>query len=249
MLAWAERQAAKGRIGYLGFSFHDELDVFKEIVDSYDGWTFCQIQYNYLDEYYQAGKDGLKYAASKRLGVVIMEPLAGGLLAVNPPADIQREWQKAKVKRSASDWGLQWVWNQPEVSVALSGMNSLQQVEENLQSANHSGPNTLTQQEIDMLSKSRELFLQFGYIGCTKCHYCIHCPQSIDIPLTLAFLNEYSRRRREPEEQDRIKREYVQAVPDEQRASNCLHCGQCEAICPQHLPVRKLLSEAAACFK
>jgi predicted aldo/keto reductase-like oxidoreductase len=220
MLAWAERQAAKGRIGYLGFSFHDELDVFKEIVDSYDGWTFCQIQYNYLDEYYQAGKDGLKYAASKGLGVVIMEPLAGGLLAVNPPADIQREWQKAKVKRSASDWGLQWVWNQPEVSVALSGMNSLQQVEENLQSANHSGPNTLTQQEIDMLSKSRELFLQFGYIGCTKCHYCIHCPQSIDIPLTLAFLNEYSRRRREPEEQDRIKREYVQAVPDEQRASN-----------------------------
>ncbi len=240
----AERQVAEGRLGYLGFSFHDELDVFKEIVDSYN-WTFCQIQYNYLDENYQAGKSGLKYAAAKGLAVVVMEPLAGGLLAVNPPAEIQKEWEKAEVKRSAPDWGLQWVWNQPEVSVALSGMNALHQVQENLKSANHSGVNTLNQREIEFLAKARELYLQCGYIGCTKCRYCGHCPQGIDIPVTLAFLNEYSKKRREPESQTEIKERYTQTVEFERRASNCLHCGQCEAICPQHLPVRRLLSEAA----
>lgn len=245
ILDWAQRQIAEGKISHLGFSFHDELDVFKEIVDGYD-WTFCQIQYNYLDEHYQAGVDGLKYAAKKGLAVVVMEPLAGGLLAVKPPAEIQQEMDKADVKRSAPDWGLQWVWNQPEVSVALSGMNSMAQVQENLESANHSGVNSLTQQELAILSKSRELFLKCGYIGCTKCRYCSHCPQSIDIPVTIAFLNEYASKRREPAAQEKIKQQYAAAVPSEQRASNCIHCGQCEAICPQHLPIRRLISEAAA---
>lgn len=246
MLSWAEKQVAKGKLGYLGFSFHDEFHAFKEIIDGYDGWTLCQIQYNYLDENYQAGKTGLKYAASKGLAVVVMEPLAGGLLAVNPPADIQIEMQNAQAKRSAPDWGLQWVWNQPEVSVALSGMNAMQQVEDNLASANHSGPNTLNPQELQMLSKAKELYQQRGYIGCTKCRYCAHCPQSIDIPVTLAFLNQYATKRREPATQEKIKAQYRETVPSERRASNCLHCGQCEVICPQHLPVRKLLSEAAA---
>lgn len=244
MLAWAEKQIAKGRISYLGFSFHDELDVFREIVDYYD-WAFCQIQYNYIDEQYQAGREGLRYAASKGLAVVVMEPLAGGLLAVNPPVDVQKEWDKAEVKRSAPDWGLHWVWNQPEVSLALSGMGTMQQVIDNISSADHSGVNTLSEKELAMLAKSRELFLQYGYIGCSKCRYCNKCPQSIDIPVTLAFLNEYSSKRREPTEQEKIKERYLEAVPDERRASNCLHCGQCEAICPQHLPVRRLLSEAA----
>lgn len=246
MLEWAQRQIAKGRIGYLGFSFHDNLEAFKEIIDDYPDWTFCQIQYNYLDENYQAGKSGLKYAATKGLAVVVMEPLAGGLLAVQPPAEIRAEWDKSGIKRTAPDWGLQWVWNQPEVSLALSGMNSLAQVKENLVYADHSGPNKLSQKELTALSRSRELFQKCGSIGCTKCHYCIQCPKSIDIPLTLSYLNEYSTKRREPSAQQEIKRRYLAAVPQEQRANVCLHCGQCEAICPQHLPVRKLLSEAAA---
>jgi predicted aldo/keto reductase-like oxidoreductase len=246
MIAWAEKQVAKGRLGYLGFSFHDELEVFKEIVDSYDKWTLSQIQYNYLDEKYQAGKAGLKYAASKGLAVVVMEPLSGGMLAVNPPAEIQKEWKKAGIRRSAADWALQWVWNQPEVSVALSGMNAMQQVIENVESANKSGPNSLNPKEINLLSKARELYHKRGYIGCTKCRYCSHCPQSIDIPVTLAFLNQYSTMRKDPATQSKIKKEYTNAVPSARRASNCLHCGQCEAICPQHLPVRKLLSEATA---
>jgi uncharacterized protein len=245
MLGWAERQIAKGRIGYLGFSFHDELEVFKEIVDAYDDWTFCQIQYNYLDEHYQAGKSGLQYAASKGLAVVVMEPLAGGLLAVNPPEQIQAEWQKTGVQHSPPDWALQWVWNQPEVSLALSGMNSLQQVDENLASACNSGPNTLTTPELEVLLKSRQLYLECGHIGCTKCRYCSKCPQGIDIPVNLAFLNDYSAKRREPQMQDKIKAQFKQTVPAKQWANNCIHCGQCEAICPQHLPVGKLLSEAA----
>ncbi len=244
MIKWAEKQVAKGRLGYLGFSFHDELEVFKEIIDSYEGWTFSQIQYNYLDEKYQAGKAGLKYAASKGLAVAIMEPLSGGMLAVNPPAEIQEEWDKAELKRSAADWALQWIWNHPEVSVALSGMNAMQQVIDNVKSANRSGPNTLNQKEIELLSKTRELYHKFGYIGCTKCRYCSHCPQTIDIPAALAFLNQYSTICKDPQMRTKIKKEYAKAISPSRRASNCVRCGQCEAICPQHLPIRKLLSEA-----
>jgi uncharacterized protein len=245
ILNWAEHQIAKGKIKHLGFSFHDELPFFKKIIDAYD-WTFCQIQYNYLDETYQAGKEGLKYAASKGLAVIVMEPLAGGLLAVNPPTEIQQEWKKATTKRSAADWALQWIWNQPEVALALSGMNSLQQLKENLKSANQSGINTLTKQDVAILTKSKELFLKQGFIGCTKCRYCSKCPQNIDIPATLAFLNQYHAKRREPDAQEKTKQKYTQTVPPKKRASNCLQCGQCETVCPQHLPVRRLLAEAAS---
>jgi len=247
ILGWAERKVEEGKIAYLGFSFHDEYKVFREIVDAYN-WVFCQIQYNYLDEYYQAGKAGLEYAAGKGLAVVVMEPLAGGLLAVQPPANVQRLWDATGVKRSAADWALRWVWNHPEVSVALSGMNTMSQLQENLASAEASGVNMLTPEEISVLTKSRELFQNLGYIGCSKCRYCIHCPQSIDIPLTLGFLNEYAMKRRLPSEQERIKESYLKAVPDGRRANNCLRCGLCEQVCPQHLPVRKLISEAAAAF-
>jgi len=243
MIEWAEKQVAKGRLGCLGFSFHDELEVFKEIIDGYDGWSLSQIQYNYLDEKYQAGKAGLKYAASKGLAVSVMEPLSGGMLAVNPPAEIQKEWKDADIERSAADWALQWVWNQPEVSVVLSGMNAMYQVTENLESANKSGPNSLSPKELELLSKTSELYRRCGYIGCTKCKYCSHCPQNIDIPTSLSFLNQYSVICKDSQTQSKIKKEYADVVPENRRASNCIRCGQCEAICPQHLPIRSLLSE------
>ena len=242
MLDWAERQVARGRIGYLGFSFHDEFDVFKEIVDGYDLWTFSQIQYNYLNVNYQAGVAGLKYAASKGLAVSIMEPLSGGMLAVNPPMPIQKEWKKADTPRSPSDWALQWIWNQPQVSVALSGMNAIQQVKDNLASACKSGVNTLTEKELTLVARASELYQKCGYIGCTKCRYCSHCPQNIDIPAALAYLNKFSTAHND-EDRAKMKQEYCDAVGLDRRASNCQSCGQCEAICPQHLPVRKLLSE------
>jgi uncharacterized protein len=246
MIGWAERQIAKGKLGHLGFSFHDELEVFKEIVDGYDDWTFSQIQYNYLDEKYQAGKAGLKYAASKGLAVVIMEPLAGGMLAVNPPELIQKEWRKASVQRTPADWALQWIWNQPEVSLALSGMNAMQQVKDNIESACNSSPNNLNQAELNLLRKTGELYHTWGYVGCTKCHYCSHCPQNIDIPTSLAFLNEYFTINKDAKTEDQIKKRYTRTVPKARRSGNCIGCGKCEAICPQHLPVRRLLSEATA---
>ena len=213
MLKWAEQKIAEGKIGHLGFSFHDEFDVFKEIVDRYDNWTLSQIQYNYLDENYQAGKRGLQYAASKGLAVSIMEPLAGGLLAVNPPSEIQNQcWNQADKKRSASEWALSWVWNQPEVSVALSGMNAKPQVEENLHSASHSSPNMLTSRELELVCRARELFHEVGYIGCTGCRYCGHCRQNVDIPSILSLLNEYSSKRRSPEIQQTIRQKYAETV-------------------------------------
>jgi len=247
MLKWAEQKIAEGKIGYLGFSFHDEFDVFKEIIDGYSNWTLSQIQYNYLDENYQAGKRGLQYAASKGLAVSIMEPLAAGLLAVNPPSEIQEQcWNKAERKRSASEWAFSWVWNQPEVSVALSGMNTKEQVEENLQSASRSAPNMLTSKELRLISRAKELFHEVGYIGCTGCRYCGHCRQNVDIPSILSLLNEYSSKRRSPETQQSIRQKYAQTIPANQRASRCRQCGRCEAVCPQHLPIRRLLSEASA---
>ena len=188
----------------------------------------------------------MKYAASKGLAVVIMEPLAGGMLAVNPPAQIQKELSKASVQRAPADWALQWIWNQPEVSLALSGMNAMKQVVNNVESASKSAPNNLDSKEIELLRKAGELYGKVGYIGCTKCRYCSHCPQNIDIPTSLAFLNQYSTIPKNPKTEAKIKQEYSQVVPQTRRASNCIRCGQCEAVCPQHLPVRKLLSEATS---
>jgi uncharacterized protein len=244
IIEWAKNKIAQGQIGHLGFSFHDEYEVFKEIIDGYDGWDFCQIQYNYLDEHYQAGKAGLQYAAQKGLAVIVMEPLAGGILAVKPPAEIQREWDRTGKRRAPADWALQWVWNQPEITMLLSGMNALTQVQENLASAQNSGSNTLTPTELNALSRSRELFQQVGYIGCSKCHYCNKCPQGIDIPLNLSYLNQYASKRSAPKAQEKLKQKYLKEVTVAQRANNCIHCGQCENLCPQHLPIRKLLKEA-----
>ncbi|XHH09425.1 MAG: aldo/keto reductase [Candidatus Bathyarchaeia archaeon] len=247
VIRWAEEKISQGKIGYLGFSFHDDFEVFKEIVDSYN-WTMCQIQYNYLDETYQAGKRGLQYAASKAIAVSIMEPLAGGLLAVNPPKEIKEQWSKASKKRSAADWALTWIWNHPEVSTALSGMGSMQQLKENLQTADRSEPNSLTIQELDLITKSRDLYLEVGYIGCTCCRYCTACKQGVDIPAILALLNESATKRGNTDFQEQIKRKYAETIPEEKRANHCQNCGACEEICPQHLPIRKLLAEAVSSF-
>ncbi len=249
MLDWAKTNVAKGRIGHLGFSFHDKLEVFKEIVDGFDGWDFCQIQYNYLDPNYQAGKAGLHYASSKGLAVSIMEPLAAGTLAVNPPADIQKIWDKCETKRPPVQWALGWVWNHPEVSVALSGMNTMEQVKENIEAAENSATK-LTLPELELVSKAASLYAQCGYIGCTKCRYCAYCPKTVAIPEILALLNEWSTaKRRGVEIREELNEKYRRTIPLAKWASNCVKCGQCEQRCPQHLPVRKLLSEASSMFE
>jgi predicted aldo/keto reductase-like oxidoreductase len=240
VLAWAERALTDGRIRHLGFSFHDSYDVFREIVDGYDNWTMCQIQYNYMDEDYQAGVRGLQYAAAQGLAVVVMEPLRGGLLAGTVPEQVQRLWDIAAVRRTAADWALQWVWNQPEVSLALSGMSTLQQVEENLASAARSAPGSLTTEELALIAQARETYLALCQIPCTDCRYCQPCPNGVAISRIFEIYNEATMY----DATARSRMAYQQWVREEERANCCLECGECEAKCPQGIQIMDWLDKA-----
>lgn len=245
VLDWAERQIDEGRIKYFGFSFHDEFEIFKEIIDGYSKWTLCQIQYNYIDTESSRrgpGTTGLKYAASKGLAVVVMEPLRGGLLAVKPPREVQEIWDRADVKRSPVEWALLWVWNHPEVSVALSGMSTMEQVIENIQIADRAGSNIFTAKDLEIIARVRERYLQYGFIGCTGCRYCMPCPQNVRIPEILAFYNRFLKTSNEGERRQ-IAKEYFAIIPQKEGVEVCIKCGACEKKCPQSLPIRKLLSD------
>lgn len=230
VLEWAERAIADGRIGYLGFSFHDDYDAFKMIVDAYNKWTFTQIQYNYMDIENQAGTRGLRYAASKGLAVIIMEPILGGRI-VDPPQSIQLLWQTAETKRKPADWALQWVWDQPEVSLVLSGMSNLQQVKENIASAANSGISSLSMDELKLVAEVREEYDHLSPIPCTKCEYCLPCPSGVNIPRNFEIYNQgamYGKL-------DHAQTAYRNWLPAEENASNCLDCKECEELCPQHI--------------
>ncbi|MGQ9554784.1 MAG: aldo/keto reductase [Anaerolineae bacterium] len=232
VLPWAEGAIRDGRIGYLGFSFHDDLATFKEIIDAYDKWTFCQIQYNYMGEEDQAGTEGLQYAAGKGLAVVIMEPLLGGSL-VNPPAPVQALWDTAPVKRNAANWALQWLWNKPEVSVVLSGMSTMAQVQDNLASADASGVGLLSEAELALVSKVRDTYRNLKPIPCTGCEYCMPCPQGVNIPRNFAIYNQgmmYNTA-------ESSREEYNKWLDANARASLCIQCRQCEPKCPQHIEI------------
>lgn len=232
VIPWLEKARADGRITYLGFSFHDDLSVFKSIVDAYQGWDFCQIQYNFIDQAYQAGRKGLQYAAERGLGVVIMEPLRGGRLA-EPPAAVQDLWDEAPIFRSPVDWALQWLWNQPQVSLVLSGMSTLQQVEENAASASLSGPNSLAESEVKLVAKVKKTYESFALIPCTRCGYCIPCPEGVDIPRVLHLYNDglmFDKMQRSAED-------YQRWVPQENKADLCVVCGECQEKCPQDIAI------------
>ncbi len=232
VLSWAEKAKADGRIVQLGFSFHDEFAVFKSIVDAYDEWDFCMIQYNFMDQEYQAGKKGLKYAANRGMGVVIMEPLRGGRL-IDPPQPIQDLWNQANVKRSPAEWSLQWLWNQPEVSLVLSGMSTLEQVKENVISASRSGVGSLLENELDLVSSVKKTYEEFALIPCTNCGYCIPCPEGVDIPRILKIYNDGIM-------YDKVKNaaeDYNMWVPEENKGNLCVVCRECEEKCPQDIPI------------
>jgi uncharacterized protein len=238
VLEWAEKRMAEGSIRHLGFSFHDDHDAFKTIVDAYD-WDFCQIQYNYMDIENQAGVKGLRYAAAKDIAVVIMEPLLGGKLAAKPPEEVQKLWDQAPVKRSPADWALQWLWNQPEVATVLSGMSTLQQVEENLASASISGVGSLSSQEEALVDKVRATFNQLCLISCTSCQYCQPCPNEVNIPLMFELYNAghmYG-------VLEEVRKAYQGRIPKNMLADQCTKCRECEDKCPQHLPICDLLED------
>jgi predicted aldo/keto reductase-like oxidoreductase len=239
VLNWAEKAMADGRIGHLGFSFHDRYQVFQEIVDAYDQWTFCQIQYNYMDEEHQAGTKGLKYAADKGLAVVVMEPIRGGQLARNLPQAVMELFDSAARKRSPADWALQWVWSHPEVSLVLSGMSTLEQVKQNVASASQSGPGTLRADELALIARVRDKYRELCPIPCTQCQYCLPCPSGVNIPRVLEIYNEaimYNDRRR--------ARALYNWLKEEERADSCTQCAQCEELCPQEIEIVKWLAQA-----
>ncbi|GKX31752.1 aldo/keto reductase [Vallitalea longa] len=243
VLDFLESIVKDGRVKHVGFSFHDELSLFKEIVDSYD-WDFCQIQYNYLDENYQAGTEGLKYAKAKGMGVVIMEPLRGGNLSKKVPDDIKAIWDKADIKRSPAEWALKFIFNHPEVDVVLSGMNEMEHIEENIRIASETTPNSLTDKEIQLINNVKEEYKNKIKVGCTKCAYCMPCPKGVDIPACFSLYNESSMF-----DFDMAKLEYSKFVKKENKASACIECGQCEEKCPQHLNIREKLKEVEELFE
>jgi hypothetical protein len=233
----------QGKIINAGFSFHGLAEEFNGIVDDYD-WTFCQIQYNYLDTKNQAGKAGLKYAASKDMAVIIMEPLRGGNLAKTPPPSVQELWAKAEHKKTPVGWSLSWIWNHPEVTVVLSGMNNDDHINENLALAEKAQPNSFSEKEKKLVGKAAAEFRRVMKVGCTGCQYCMPCPSGVNIPSCFDWYNS-----RHTFKDKKAKLWYLfqngGIVTDKPSlASVCTQCEECLEKCPQQLLIPDLLSDA-----
>jgi predicted aldo/keto reductase-like oxidoreductase len=241
LLDRAEKARDRGKIVNLGFSFHDNFAAFKKIVDGHDGWDFCQIQYNYMDTENQAGTKGLKYAASKGLGVVVMEPLLGGRLA-NPPRTILEIIRSDRKKRAPADMALQWIWNQPEVSLVLSGMNTLGQVRGNVKSASASGVGSFGTVDLRLIDRIKKKYREMVPIPCTECSYCMPCPNGVDIPRNFEIYNNgYIH-----EDMRTARNTYERFVPKKERASACVQCKRCERKCPQKITISEWMPKVHA---
>ena len=241
LLERAEKAIRDGRIGHLGFSFHDRYDSFPEIVAGYDQWTFCQLQYNYMDTANQAGTKGLQYAAAKGLAVIVMEPLLGGKLA-NPPQAVREIFDRSGIKRSPAEWALQWVWNQPEVSLLLSGMSSMGQVTENLDSAGRSSSGSFGAEELQLIEEVRRKYQERTTIPCTGCSYCLPCPNGVNIPRIFSMYNDGFKH----EDLQAARSAYGRFLPENERAGACIQCKGCEEKCPQKIPISEWLTKARA---
>jgi uncharacterized protein len=220
---------------------------FKRIVDEYH-WTFCQIQYNYLDENHQAGTAGLQYAAAKGLGVIVMEPLRGGNLSSVVPPDVKAIWNEAEVRRTPTEWALRWIWNRPEVTVILSGMNEEAHIRENLAIANTACANVLTGKELQLVERVSRKYQELMKVGCTGCGYCMPCPSGVMIP---GCFEEYNKlymfdAKHEARFTYALRLSGVVADGTTGYASQCTQCGVCLDKCPQHIQIPDLLTEVAA---
>jgi hypothetical protein len=251
VVAFLDRAKADGRIVNAGFSYHGSPEDFNGIVDGY-AWDFCQIQYNYLDRNIQAGQQGLEYAASRGLGVVIMEPLRGGSLADPVPADVTAIWNEAEVRRSPVEWALRWVWNHPEVTVVLSGMTEPEHVEENLRIADEGLPDSLTKAEQELVDRVAGKYRQLMKVGCTRCRYCMPCPAGVDIPACFEMYNDLHMF---GDKSGMMKVRYAAKMggilggSETTFASQCVRCGQCLDACPQHIPIPDRLAEVTEEFE
>jgi uncharacterized protein len=247
VIDFLDKAKSDGRIINAGFSFHGPVDDFKRIIDAYP-WTFCQIQYNFMDEKNQAGTEGLKYAASKDIGVIVMEPLLGGNLASPVPPEVEEIWSKAAVKRTPAEWALRWVWNHPEVTVVLSGMNEEAQVEENVRIADDGHPNSLTKTELQLVKKVEQKYRQLVKIGCTGCQYCMPCPSGVNIPECFDIYNNLHMFGNVNGAKFTYAISMSGAFTNTEPggfASQCIECGQCMEKCPQGLEIPTMLKAVA----
>jgi len=235
-----DEEKKRGRIRFAGFSFHGSRDDFPKIVDDYD-WSFAQIQYNYTDTDYQAGVAGLRYAAKKGLGLVVMEPLKGGRLAANLPPEMKSVFDARPEGWSPAEWALRYVWNDPGVSLLLSGMNSDAQLEENLRVADNAAAESLAAGQVTVYGAARDALQCRIRADCTGCRYCQPCPQGVEIPELLAALNAAKMW----STKDPWLTGYTRTAG---KPDLCIECGKCEEMCPQGLPIRALLKETAKTF-
>lgn len=231
---WIQEKKAEGKIWNIGFSFHGGTENFIKVLDAYD-WDFCQIQYNYMDEHSQAGRRGLLHAAEKGIPVIIMEPLRGGRLVQGLPASAKKIIEQASPRRTAAEWGLKWLWNQPQVTVVLSGMNDITQVEENVRIASKATEGSMTPEELEIIEKIKSEINKYVKIPCTGCGYCMPCPRGVDIPVAFQTYNTS------------YTDSYFQGLKayfmcnalrtNHTGASNCIKCGKCKRHCPQEINI------------
>ena len=238
---WLQDKKDSGAIKQVGFSYHGSTDMFCKLIDAYD-WDFCQIQYNYMDEHSQAGRKGLQYAYKKGIPVVIMEPLRGGKLVNRLPEDVLKLFEDYKKKYTPAQWAFRWLWNQPEVTCVLSGMNSLEMVDDNVKTASDVKVGEMGKDEEALLQAAVRKINARMKVGCTGCGYCMPCPQNVDIPGTFA---SYNRRYSEGWKSAMTEHVMCTAIRNTSAAaSNCVECGKCESHCPQHIAIRKELKNA-----
>lgn len=237
---WIKARKEEGKIKNIGFSYHGDTDMFLKILNAYD-WDFCQIQYNYLDEHTQAGRTGLKAAAEKGIPVIIMEPLRGGKL-VNLPTKAKEVLATDSKGYSAAELGLRWLWNQSEVTCVLSGMNSMEMVEENIRIASEAEANHFTDEDHAIVEEIKKIIKEREKVGCTGCRYCMPCPKGVDIPGNFYYYNLMYMEKKNPARFEFAQNMGLRKEPG--FATQCIGCGKCEQHCPQHLPIREKLKEA-----
>ncbi len=244
ILEFIDEKRKLGQIRNIGFSFHGGPQEFIKIVEDYE-WDFCQIQYNYLDEYNQAGKAGLKRAYELGIGVAIMEPLRGGSLAAKAPDKVKEIFDSYKDKHSAAFWGLRWVMNHKEVSVVLSGMNNIDHIKENIKVASLTKPNHMTKEEISIINKVKKVYKQLMKVPCTGCNYCMPCPFGVDIPYVFSDYNsKYFFGKSAFIQLTYMLRAAGFGMPKPSGADLCRDCGKCVRQCPQHIAIPKQLANA-----
>lgn len=242
LLSQMEKALADGRVKTAGFSFHDDISLFRTILNSFD-WGMCQIQFNYMED--REWEQQIEYARNKDIAVVVMEPLLGGKLTNSVPAEVEKIWKESGYLRSPADWAFKWIYNHPGITLALSGMSTMEQVVENLQIAESSRANALNEKELNTVDKVRDIYASLFKVKCTGCRYCVPCPNNVSIPEIFTLYNQASAYNA----QEKSEEGYSNLKKKGKDASLCVECGKCEEVCPQKLPIIKHLKEAHESLK